>query len=449
MKQKITLRLSLIALLAILATTVGITIVYYNLFQKQVKSDLRMNAQLLSDTEVFQNAYAGVPAEYEYLENSAFARLKADNLRITWIYQDGTVLYDNDTDATGLTNHLDRPEIQAAIADGCGESVRRSDTLNLNTFYYALKLDDGTILRVSTQARSITSVFITVAPVIALILAAILFICTVLGHLVVVQLLKPIEMMAEHLDDPLHESVYEELVPFAEKIRLQHENILEAATMRQDFTANISHELKTPLTAISGYAELIENHMIDSDSTEHIARQIRRNAERLLSLINDIIKLSELDHTETNRIFEETDLREAAENCCDNLRMNAAAKNVTIRFAGTKALVKGDRELLREMTGNLIQNAIQYNNEGGFVRVEVGTEGGHAFLKVADNGIGIPKEHQERIFERFYRVDKSRSRETGGTGLGLAIVKHIAEIHGAKIRMESQPGKGTTIEVRF
>ena len=449
MKQKINLRLSLIALLAVIATTIGITLVYYNLFQTQVKNDLHTNAQLLADTELFQNLYADAEGAAGQINRSALTELNSDNLRITWIAPDGTVLYDNDTDITGLANHLDRPEIQSALESGSGESVRRSDTLKLNTFYFALRLDDDTILRVSTQARSITSVFMTVMPVILVITVMVFALCILFGHLLTVQLIRPINTMAEHLDDRMAVPAYRELEPFADKIRSQHEKILEAAKSRQDFTANISHELKTPLTAISGYAELIENRMIEGEQEVHIAQQIRHNSDRLLSLINDIIRLSELDHRELPQKFEPVNLYKLAEDTCKSLRVNAQKKNITITCIGTDTMQSGDRELLKELLENLIQNAIRYNRDGGWVRVRVSSENQHAVLLVSDNGIGIPREQQERVFERFYRVDKSRSRETGGTGLGLAIVKHIAEIHGAKIQLESEPGKGTAIAVCF
>ena len=463
MKQKINLRLSLIALLAVIATTIGITFVYYNLFQTQVKNDLYTNVQLLADTELFQNLYAAADEDAERIDQSALTELNSDNLRITWIASDGTVLYDNDTDIAGLANHLDRPEIQYAIENGSGESVRRSDTLNLNTFYCALKLDDGTILRVSTQARSITSVFMTVMPVILIIIAVVFALCILIGHLLTTALIRPINTMAEHLDDRMTAPAYRELEPFADKIRSQHEKILEAAKSRQDFTANISHELKTPLTAISGYAELIENGMIEGEQEIHIAQQIRHNSDRLLSMINDIIRLSELDHQEMPRKFEQVNLYKLAEDTCKALRVNAQQRNVTLTCIGTDTMQSGDRELLKELLENLVQNSIRYNRsqacrespdgtflpEGSWVRVKVSSEAQHAVLTVSDNGIGIPREQQERVFERFYRVDKSRSRETGGTGLGLAIVKHIVEIHDAEISLESETGRGTTVTIHF
>lgn len=444
MKRKINIRLFLIALIAVITTMIGITCVYYSLFQRQVRRDLQQNAYLLMETEIFQNAYSSEKESKKQLE-----RLSSGNLRITWIDADGTVLFDNDTNIKGLSNHLDRPEIQMAFENGKGESTRRSDTMNMNTFYYALLLDNGTVLRVSTQARTIGSVMMTALPVMVSILVIVLLGCVLIGHMLTGQLMRPIEEMAEHLDDGTRTPVYKELAPFADKIRNQHENILVAAKSRQDFTANVSHELKTPITAITGYAELIENKMVDADAQIHIASQIRHNADRLLSLVTDIIQLSELDHKELPRQFEQVDLLAVAKECVNEYIPMAAKKNIRLGCDGISAGIRADRGLIRELIDNLLQNAIRYNKENGAVQVHVTIHKGHPILSVADTGIGIPKDQQERVFERFYRVDKSRSRETGGTGLGLAIVKHIAQIHAAEIILESLPDEGTTIEVRF
>lgn len=321
--------------------------------------------------------------------------------------------------------------------------------MNMNTFYYALLLENGTVLRVSTQARTIVSVLITALPVIAGIIVLILLGCVLIGHLLTGQLMKPIEEMAENLDDGNRVPAYRELEPFADKIRSQHENILAAAKSRQDFTANVSHELKTPITAISGYAELIENRLIDSEAEVHVASQIRHNADRLLSLVTDIIQLSELDHRELPRKFEQLDLFSVARECVNEHVLMASQRNIKLICSGTSARINADRRLVREMIDNLLQNAIRYNKENGTVKVHVTIENGHPMISVEDTGIGIPADQLDRVFERFYRVDKSRSRETGGTGLGLAIVKHIAELHSAEIAIHSIVDEGTEIVVRF
>ena len=398
---------------------------------------------------LLQQIYESLDPEDLNGELQSLNDLTEENLRITWVDADGTVLYDNDKDATLLENHKDRTEIQEAFKTGVGEEVRRSDTLDMDTYYYALKLEDGTVIRVATEARTILSIFLSSMPFIIWLVSAIILLCIWISYVLTKQLLIPIEKMAENLDDSSQEPAYKELVPFADKIRLQHENILSIAKSRQDFTASVSHELKTPLTAISGYAELIENHMAQPNQEIYFASQIRKNADRLLALINDIIQLSELDHQEVIHEFAHVDLYEIAKECVQSLNVNAQRRNVEIIFSGMNCLVYGEQHMIREMIVNLIQNAIQYNNEGGKVLVYAGNRNGRGYLRVEDNGIGISKEMQEHVFERFYRVDKSRSRETGGTGLGLAIVKHIVEIHGASIKLDSVPGRGTRISVSF
>lgn len=449
MKQKINLRLLCIAIVAVVATMLSMTVIFYGLYQKQVRSDLRSNAEVLKATGLFQHKYetevgqVDVDAELE----KVFANIK--NLRITWIDADGTVLFDNDTRAFGLENHSDRPEVQDAFRIGEGESVRRSDTMNMNTFYYAVRLEDGTVLRVSAEARNMFSVFVTVFPAIILIMVLIILICVFLAHLLTRQLLLPIEVMAENMEDTSKVPVYKELIPFVNTIRVQHENILAAARSRQDFTANVSHELKTPLTAISGYAELIENHMVDAGQETRFAGQIRQNADRLVTLINDIIRLSELDSRGEQINFEQLDLFEAAENCMELLRVNASKRNINLNLRGESCMIRGNRNMITELIDNLCQNAIRYNKEGGTVSITVFMEHDKPTLTVSDTGIGIPKDQQERVFERFYRVDKSRSKQTGGTGLGLAIVKHIVELHDAVISLDSEIGRGTTVRVEF
>ena len=282
-----------------------------------------------------------------------------------------------------------------------------------------------------------------------LILLVILGLCLTLSHLLTRQLLEPIREMAEDLENVPATSTYSELSPFLDRIREQHEDILAAARSRQDFTANVSHELKTPITAISGYAELIENRMVDEKQQIKFAGDIRKNADRLVSLINDIIRLSELDYGGGTLDFTSVDLYEVAEERIELLRTNAGRKNVSLILTGSSCMVTSNRSLLIELIDNLVQNAIRYNIPNGSVNILVEQRDGNAVLQVSDTGIGIPKADQSRVFERFYRVDKSRSRETGGTGLGLAIVKHIVELHQGTIRLESEMGKGTRIRIEL
>lgn len=399
------------AMLGVIATLFSMTFIFYTLFQRQVKKDLQVNAEILAASGVFRKDVSGENLDRGY-------NINGKELRVTWIDTDGRVLYDNDARADELANHGDRPEVQEALTNGTGECVRKSDTMKMDTFYYALRLSNGTVLRVSTEARSILNMFLTVVPIILLILVLIIGFSVVLAHFLTRQLLSPIKVMA--------------------------------AKVRQDFTANVSHELKTPLTAISGYAELIENHMVDPGQETRFAQEIQQNANRLLSLINDIIRLSELDSKEGEALSSENiDLDEVARECVKGLQVNAQKQKIALVYDGKPCQILANRDMMQELIDNLGQNAIRYNNEGGYVNIRVLKEDGRPELLVEDNGIGIPKDQQERVFERFYRVDKSRSKQTGGTGLGLAIVKHIVALHDAEIQLESEPGKGTTIRVLF
>ncbi len=441
MKRKINIRLAGIAVIAVLATVIGITIIYYGLFQKQVRADLSISAKLLKDTHYFESENINT--------NEIDLSTDIDELRVTWISEDGTVLYDNDATVNTLTNHLNRPEIQDAFSKGIGETVRRSDTMNKNTFYFAVLLDNGTVLRVATNAQSLWAVFVSAAPIIAVIILLIIAICITISHMLTKQLLRPVEQMAENLENADYESPYRELDPLTQKLRAQHTDILSAAKARQDFTANVSHELKTPLTAISGYAELLLGDVVEEKTKKHFYQEIKKNSDRLLSLINDIISLSELDRKGLKPEYEEINLFELSGECVDNLKVSAKQRGIELLLEGENCLVRGDRELIKELIENLVQNAIRYNNPGGKVFVYIKKTDNQAILSVKDNGIGIPKEDQTRVFERFYRVDKSRSKATGGTGLGLAIVKHIVDIHDAKIELSSEPGAGTTVTVTF
>ena len=226
-------------------------------------------------------------------------------------------------------------------------------------------------------------------------------------------------------------------------------SLIPAFMARQDFTANVSHELKTPLTAISGYAELMEAGIVLGEEVKHYAKEIRHNSNRLLALINDIIHLSEMDRAEYEVPMQQVNLSELVQNNLEGLRISAEQRNVALRYVGESANVYGNAGLLEELLWNLCDNAIRYNKENGMVKVQIEKTKEKVNLIVSDTGIGIPIEHQNRIFERFYRVDKSRSKETGGTGLGLAIVKHIVAQHDAELTLESVPGEGTKITVSF
>ncbi len=449
MKDKINRCLIGLSIAVVIVATLCVTFVFYGLFQRQVQQDLRVNAGILTSTGIFR-----LEERDEELKGDPGASLKSGlksmpDLRVTWIDPEGFVLYDSSADAPALENHADRPEVSQAFDTGEGQSVRRSDTMDKNTVYYALRQDDGSVLRLSSDVSSIFHVFISVTPIILIIVLLIILASALIARHLTAQLLSPIDKISQDMENSEDIPVYEELIPFVDKIREQHDNILSAAKARQDFTANVSHELKTPLTAISGYAELIENHMATPGQEETFAEQIRLNSERLLSLIDDIIRLSELDNAENAVTFEEVDLYSAAADCIKLLSVSADKKNISLTLEGGPTFVRANKNMITELINNLCQNAIHYNRENGAVRVKVGLENDRPALIVADNGIGIPRDMQDRVFERFFRVDKSRSKETGGTGLGLAIVKHIVELHDAEISLESEVGEGTTITVRF
>ncbi len=431
MKKKILSQFLKVTLIAIVITLFMSVIVFYELFKKQVFHDLKSEAE--------------------------FARYTIDDLsdekqfdvRVTWIGTDGNVLYDSEAET--LENHSDRPEYIDAVKTGEGKSVRKSDTLSKRIFYYAMRLEDGTVIRIAKEAESIWTIFMSALPIIIGLTVLLYVMCYFLSKHLTAKLVKPVEELVNNAANPSLVPEYKELVPFVGALKEQREDILRSATMRQEFTANVSHELKTPLTAISGYAELIENGMVSGDDSVRFAGEIRKNSTRLLSLINDIINLSELDDG-VKLNLERMDLYEAAKNCVKNLDVAAAKNNVKLMLLGTSSYINADKAMMDEVLYNLCDNAIRYNNKdkGGNVIVDVSnTLDGKVKLTVKDDGIGIGKEHQERIFERFYRVDKSRSRESGGTGLGLAIVKHILTSHGAELSLASELGKGTCITVTF
>ena len=435
MRKKINLQMVGITTLAILATLAMTVTVFYELFKQQIFEDLKTYAHILSVSQTEENI-------------SRYDKAMED-VRITLIDGEGVVLYDSFVDAATLGNHKDRPEIADAFATGNGSAVRKSDTLDMSTFYYAFLMEDGNIIRVAKEADSLLSIIGNALPILIFIGSALFLICMVLSHVLAGSLLKPIEQMATDIDSKEDITAYEELRPFIQTIRRQHEDIIKNARIRQEFTANVSHELKTPLTAISGYSELIETGMASEQDTARFAKEIHKNANRLLTLINDTIQLSELDAGSDETVFEEVNLYELARTCVDMLQMNAGKHKVSLTMDGQNCTILANKQMMEEVLYNLCDNAIRYNNEGGYVRVGIYPEKDDVVLSVEDSGIGIPQEHQQRIFERFYRVDKSRSKSTGGTGLGLAIVKHILAKHNAELFLHSEVGKGTKITIHF
>lgn len=395
---------SLLTSAVILAVSFAIVLTcLYNYFSALQEKQLRLELDL---------AIRGMEtAGAVWLEGPA-----PQDLRITWVGADGAVRYDSQAPAEGLPNHRDRAEIRQALETGTGYSARFSDTLTKKTINCAARLSDGTVLRVSAQR--LTALALTIAmlqPICILVLTAIILSAVLASRTAV---------LAGDVTGR------------------------EAERSRREFSANVSHELKTPLQSILGSAELLENGLVPADDVPHFAGRIRAESSRLVALIEDIIRLSQLDEA-VPIPREPVELREVAEDVAASLQDSAAAKGVSLTVTGEEAELQGVPGLVREMVFNLCDNAIKYNVPGGTVEVSVSRREGGALLTVRDTGIGIPPKYQGRVFERFFRVDKSRSKASGGTGLGLSIVKHGAQYHGAKISLRSQPDRGTEISVLF
>ena len=489
------------------------------------------------------------------------SQLTADRYRLTWIAADGSVLYDTRTDAESLENHASRAEVSQALTTGTGESTRYSSTLMEKTMYYAQRLDDGTVLRISISRATVGMIAVGMIQPLLIVLIVALILSGLLARRLSRRIVDPLNSL--DLEHPLDNDAYEELSPLLKRIHRQHVEIqtqlrelrektdeftqitgsmreglvlldehgsilsinaaaqtlfgadaqcvgrdfltiersheisaaIQAAVTdghsevraeragrvyqfdisritsdgkllgtvilafditeqefaernRREFTANVSHELKTPLQGIIGSAELIEHGMVKPDDLPRFVGHIHAEAARLVTLIDDIIRLSQLDEGDAMPT-EPVDLLAVSQEAAENLHDTAAARSVTVSVTGQPAVIPGVRRLLYEVVYNLCDNAIKYNRDGGRVDVTVAADADGSSITVADTGIGIAPEHQGRVFERFYRVDKSHSKASGGTGLGLSIVKHAVQYHHGRIELESTPGTGTTIRVVF
>ncbi|MDY4018409.1 MAG: ATP-binding protein [Ruminococcus callidus] len=552
MTRKIFQSIIAVVISVLLLSLALITGVLYNHFETTMLDQLRTTAQF---------AEQGVEQE----GMAYFDSLHAQNCRVTWIAADGTVKYDNRSNPKTMENHADRQEVREAMENDSGTSVRRSSTLSEHTMYYAKRLSDGTVLRLSMSQRSV--LFLMggmLSPLVFIFLAACLL-AGVLSYRVSKKIVKPLSEI--DLKHPEQVETYDELSPFLQRIaaqnreidarmaeirkqqqefsmitenmseglfvvdrnyqilsynksamqifgmdpRQEHENLLavnrsegfrnavdsalkgrhtqenlelngrvyqiianavcqpdfaedmvgavilvldvtekEAQEQyRREFTANVSHELNTPLTSISGIAEIIRNGIVKPEDIPHFAGKIYDESQRLITLIGDIIKLSRLDENQVPMERETVDMLEMARNVVQQLSSVARKSGVTLVANGTHGQVQGVRQVLGEMVYNLCENAVKYNRAGGRVWVDVQQVADHVVLRVKDTGIGIPAAEQGRIFERFYRVDKSHSKAVGGTGLGLSIVKHGAALHHATISVSSEPEQGTEITLTF
>ncbi len=368
--------------------------------------------------------------------------------RITLISPEGEVVYDTQADEKTMVNHGSREEIQEAREKGTGGSVRYSSTLLEKTVYYAERMEDGSVLRISQTSITLGAIVLGMQQPVMLVLMIALVLSAVLALRLSENIVKPINRL--NLEEPLANEVYEELEPLLKRIDKQNHELKRAYTLAQqdriEFTANVTHELKTPLQSIMGTAELIENGLIRQEDLPGFASRMRQEAARMVTLVEDIIKLSQLDEGDTLPL-ESVNLYEVAQEVRSMLEEAAKKKQIVLRLDGTGVMVTGVYRLLMEVLYNLCDNAIKYNRNGGTVSIETGEEGPWAKITVRDTGIGIPPEDQCHVFERFYRVDKSRSKSSGGTGLGLSIVKHAVQYHNGEIKLKSRPGEGTEITV--
>ena len=347
--------------------------------------------------------------------------------RVTWIDKDGKVLYDTGNDQETLANHKSRKEFKEALANGSGQDIRMSDSKGQEMYYYALKMDDSSVLRVSRGMDTVWNTAFMILPYMIAIGGMMACVAWFMTRHQVKRLIAPINNL--DLEEPLENDVYEELHPLLERIDRQNKEKAAIEQMRREFSANVSHELKTPLTSISGYAEIMMNGLVKSEDMQGFSERIYKEASRMITLVGDIIKLSKLDEGSVELEKENVDLYQMTREIVSRLALQAEKHKIQVEVVG--------------------ENAIKYNKENGKVNIWVGNTLNGKKVIVQDTGIGIPKEHQDRIFERFYRVDKSHSRETGGTGLGLSIVKHGALLHNAEIHVESEEGKGTKMELIF
>ena len=434
MKRKVFLRLAILALVVEVISVAVCAFIYLNTIRASVKGSLAQCAELL----------AGFSSEEDYIER--LQQNTPEGIRITLIGQSGDVLFDSMESAIS-DNHLNRPEVVSALEDGSGYAVRTSEANGLDMHYYALRLDGGMILRVSMFASGINSFIGDALPLMLALSLVVVVIALIMAKILTDRLVEPIEKLSSNPDAT--EMPYPELRPFAEQMEKDRYVQQHMEMLRREFTANVSHELKTPLTGISGYAEMIETGIAKPEDVQDFAGKIRKEALRLLGLVGDIIRLSELDSAEKEEDAEQVDLLELAEENVERLNPIADSMGVSVTVDGEPCYVTGSRKRLDELVFNLIDNAVRYNKTDGSVAVSVKNTEANIIFAVADTGIGIPSEARDRVFERFYRVDKSRSKRDGGTGLGLAIVKRVAMLYGAEIRLESEENVGTTVSVRF
>lgn len=436
MRARIQKSLFLILSAALLISYILISVIVYRQNLSILKTEVKQEAKYICTAIDITGP--------EYLEQLDMVEV---DTRVTRIDTEGNVLYDSRRDESTLENHRERKEVKEAIASGEGEDVRMSDTVRKEMYYYALLLKDGTVLRTSKTMDTLVNTAFNMIPVMGVLAIVMLIAAYFLARWQTALLIKPInELDIEH---PLENDIYEELTPLLKAMDKQNKEKDAVSNMRKEFSANVSHELKTPLTSISGYAEIMKSGMVRPEDIQKFSERIYKEARRLITLVEDSIKLSKLDEASVGLEKEDVELFSLCREIVSRLSPQANAKHVHIIVQGEPVVYHGIRQILDEMIYNICENAIKYNVDGGRVVVWIGNTLEGPKVCVADTGIGIPEEHLDRIFERFYRVDKSHSKETGGTGLGLSIVKHGALLHGVKVSVESKVGEGTRIEIKF
>ena len=443
MRKKILNHTCLLVVVSMFLTFFAASLVMYSKYNEDLKQSVRDSIRYIQNgVEKMGDSYLDKKLD------------EASAARITLLDGEGNVLFDSLENPAMLENHSNRPEFIEAEKNGYAETMRYSETLSKQNFYCAVKLSDGNILRVGSTTDSVFSTMLSSFSILGVLLILILLLSFFLVRRQTKDLIEPINTL--DLEHPLKEVQYEEMRPLLERVDEQNHQIAKqmeelkaAEAVRREFSANVSHELKTPLMSISGYAELMMNGMVPENKIQEFSGRIYHEASRLSTLVTDIIQLSRLDEKDSAMPFEPVDLYELAEDIILHLNSVASKKNIQLQLDGHSVSVEGVRQVLYEMLYNIADNAVRYTEKNGTVKIYAGQRGSHPYYRVEDNGIGIPKEEQKRIFERFYRVDKSHSRETGGTGLGLSIVKHGVLMHNAEIILDSAPGQGTKMELVF
>ncbi len=444
MTKRIFSSICLVALVVFLASTVLIMGVLYGYFSDIQRAQLDMQLEL---------AAQGAQREGK----DFFGGIETKNYRITWIAPQGEVLFDSHS--AGTENHLEREEIKEALATGHGTSRRYSSTLMERSFYTAQRLEDGSVLRLSMAQHSALTLLLGMAQPICIVFLVAVGLSVFFAVRLSRHIVRPLTRLDP--DHPLEGGRYEELKPLLGRIHSQQRQLKrqkealeqkqaeldQAEQARREFTANVSHELKTPLQSICGYAELLQNGMVKPEDTVPFTARIYREAKRMVGLVEDIISLSHLDEGAKDMDWRRVDLYETAAQAIHSLAPQADQAGIALKLGGGPAPLYGIPQLLYSIVYNLCDNAIKYNHPEGSVQIAVQAAEERVILTVSDTGIGIPDEEQERIFQRFYRVDKSRSRAVGGTGLGLSIVKHAVLVHHGEITLESCQEQGTTVTV--